>query len=664
MTADEPRSGLPIEFLRTVAAEADSDSPPVRMAVEKARALPPGNARDDLVLALLQGALSDCAPEWMLQAATDSDLRRDDQPSVGSSMSSSMSSSMGSSMRLATIALAHPSCPDTLRAEALRRCSVQQLAAVGRAHCGDVLAQAVVSELQHRGPHKQPMTPELLTEPTVAQVVLREPGLHDAVFFAAVDLLPRFPAFEDESDADDADDADDDSWAQYERYRDARKAWKGMWEHVVTLHTGRHRQLVEWAQDGDALHVIREHLLGTVPWDVEPSLLEELAAEDLAEFHVSELITRLCRMLRDGASEEVTRARFADDLEAVEPGDRERIEDYFSDPVPFRKYGLRAAVTWVKSRADGAWRHILNPAEAKNRYGEPHTWLASEELLARLGRDFAATAVAALLLWEPDPEPGRPRPRDLRWLHTMLLHLPEVSEEVREKARAVVRHIRPRSRGSWERVDYSTQQDDRRLDEIRTAVVRILGDPATAVRKAALGDPEHITVAELSRASGDVLRDYLDRHPGRDDLMEKVLLSFASASHRSPLSFADVLARHSAPQAALLQITRDLRKRLGGGPHLRETWTRRVLALPDRTPELIRALPAWTALTVGGTSYRTAHEAVVSVVLTTLGSDDEAWSRFATSPASHAGPTAWLRLGDVLDAAAKGEAWPKPPSAR
>ncbi|MDO0913066.1 hypothetical protein QQM39_20080 [Streptomyces sp. DT2A-34] len=89
-----------------------------------------------------------------------------------------------------------------------------------------------------------------------------------------------------------------------------------------------------------------------------------------------------------------------------------------------------------------------------------------------------------------------------------------------------------------------------------------------------------------------------------------------------------------------------------------------MLALPGRTPELTRALPAWTALTVGGTSYGTAHEAVASVVLTTLGSDDEAWSRFAASPVSYAGPTGRLRLGDVLDAAAKGEAWPKLPSAR
>jgi hypothetical protein len=34
MTTEEPRSGLPIEFLHAIAAEAGPDSPPIRMAVE------------------------------------------------------------------------------------------------------------------------------------------------------------------------------------------------------------------------------------------------------------------------------------------------------------------------------------------------------------------------------------------------------------------------------------------------------------------------------------------------------------------------------------------------------------------------------------------------------------------------------------------------------
>lgn len=124
MTIEEPRSGLPIEFLRAIAAQSGPDSPPVRMAVARARELPAGSARDDLLLALLRGALSTSAPGWMLSAAIDSDLQRE------------VASYASYSMHLSAAALGHPSCPHELRAEALRRCSVPQLGALGRRERG------------------------------------------------------------------------------------------------------------------------------------------------------------------------------------------------------------------------------------------------------------------------------------------------------------------------------------------------------------------------------------------------------------------------------------------------------------------------------------------------------------------------------------------------
>ncbi|MGW6456618.1 hypothetical protein ACWF94_11970 [Streptomyces sp. NPDC055078] len=647
MTSDEARSGLPIAFLHVIAAEAAPDSPPIRMAAERARELPAGNDRDDLLLALLLGALSDSAPEWMLQTAVDSDLQKE-SPSY-----------LGPSMRLAAAALAQPSCTNALREETLRRCSVPQLGVLGRERCGEALAQAIVAELRGRGPHGQPMTPELLAEPTAAQLILREAELHDAVFFAALDLLPERPRPSQvgRSEADGVT-------AWFDAYMAARGAWETMWEHLVTRHTRRHRQLVQWAEDGITGHIVRRHLLGTVPWDVEPSLLEEIADDDLTGFATSKLITGMSRLVRDGVAEQEVRSRLADEFDALGSKNRQRVESVFDGFTDDLDHGLRAAVSWVEAAADGTWRYILAPSEAKPRYGEPHTWLASDELLASLGQRFAATAVKALWLWEPESEPSRPTPRDLRWVHAMLLHLPHVSEEVKDQARAVVRHIRPRSRSRWEHHDFAKQRDDEQLTEIRAAIERILGDPATAARRSALGDPEQVTVADLSRASEEVLLDYLDRHAGNDTLVEKAMLSFASHAYRPKLSFSDVLARHSAPEAALPRITTNLRRHLGGGPHLRETWARQVLALQDCTPELIRALPAWTVLTVGGDRYRSAHKAVAAVVLSALGDNDEAWSRFASSPASYAGPTAWLRLGDVLDASVQGTAWPKPPSAK
>ncbi|MFE6397510.1 hypothetical protein [Streptomyces alboflavus] len=647
MTSDKARSGLPNAFLHVIAAEAAPDSPPVRMAAERARELPASTDRDDLLLALLLGALSDAAPEWMLQAAVDSDLQKEN-PSY-----------LSPSMRLAAVALSHPSCTNALREESLRRCSVPQLGVLGRERCGEALAQTIVAELQSRGPHGQPMTPELLKEPSAAQLILRETNLHDAVFFAALGLLPDHPrpSHADRSEADSV-------MARFDKYMAARDAWETMWEHVVTRHTRRHRQLVVWAEGGIADHIIRRHLLGTAPWDVEPSLLEEVADDDLSRFATSELITHVCRMLRDGMTEQEVRSRLADELEALGPKRRQHVESVFGDSTDELDYGLRAAVSWVEAAADGTWQYVLTPSQAKPRYGEPHTWLASDELLASLGQRFAATAVKALRLWEPESEPSRPTPRDLRWVHAMLLHLPHISEEVKGQTRAVVRHIHPRSRSRWEHRDFAQQRDDEQLTEIRAAIERILGDTATTARKSALGDPEQVTVADLSRASEEVLLDYLDRHAGNDTLVEKALLSFVSHAYRPKLSFSDVLARHSAPEAALLRITTNLRRHLGGGPSLREAWARQVLASQDCTPELIRALPAWTVLTVGGDRYRSAHKAVAAVVLSALGDNDEAWSRFASSPASYAGPTAWLRLGDVLDASVQGTAWPKPPSAK
>ncbi|MFI8350374.1 hypothetical protein [Streptomyces sp. NPDC085596] len=644
MTTDEPRSGLPIEFLRTVAAEAGPESPPVRMAVERARELPTGHSRDDLLLTLLRGALSDSAPEWLLKVAVESDLAKETSPYPGPSMS------------LAAVALAHPECSDSMRKEALRRCSVPQLGGLGHSRCGEALAQAIVAELKSRVPHVSAMTPALLEEPSAPQLILREVDLHDTVFTTALDLLPTDPplAIEDETDGDDI-------LARIEEHSAALKAGEAMWKHIVTLHSRRHRQMFEWALDGSMKEAIRNHLLGTVPWEVEPSLLEEVATGHLSKFTVNELITRLCLMLRDGVPPDEVRSRIAHELDALEPLVRRRVEETLKVREDHLKYVL-SAVSWVESAAAGPWRYLLDPSQATH-YGQPRTWLASEELLIRLGQRFAETAVKALRLWEPDPEPDSPGPRQLQWVHAMLLHLPHLTDEVREKSKAVVRHVRPRTRSRWDYADLRMQQDDKRLVELRTAIERILADPSTASRESALGDPKQLTVRDLANAPDEALLDYLARHTD-DDLVEKALLSFAWRSYRSGLSFSDVLARHSTPETALLQITMDLRRRLGGGPNLRETWTRDILALPNCTPELVRALPAWSALTVRGARHGVAHTTVASTVLAALGNDDDAWSRFATSPASYSGPTAWLRLGDVLKAAAQGEEWPKAPSTR
>lgn len=637
---------MPVEFLSAVVAVAGPDSPPTHGAVERVRAMPEGLARDDLMLALLRGALSEHAPEWLLQAAIDRDL------------ASRAESYASPSMELASTALSHLSCADEQRAEALRQCSVPQLGSIGRAGCAEPVADGVVAELRQRGPHSQPMTPELLDEPTPAQAILRQPGVHDAVFAAALDLLPAFPRYVKRGERE-------DFTAWYDAYKASQHAWEGMWEQVVSTHTTRHRQLVAWATESRADHIIRHHLLGTIPWDVEPGLLEEIAGDDLARFQDSVLITHVCRMLRNGASEQQVRSQFADSLGALEPASRRSIEDFFSDVADIRDHGVHAAVSWMESAAVGTWRYILNPTEAKQRYGDPHTWRSSDDLLYTLGRRFAEAGAEALMLWEPQKDATYRNPRELRWVHSTLVHLPTVTAEVGNRVRAVLKDSRPDPYARLRTRDYAALDKERELSELCASIERIIADPSAAARKAALGDPQSVTVRDLAGATEEVLEDYLMRHAGDDDLVEKALLSFASRSYRSKPFFADVLARHSVPQAALLGITTDLRRRLGGSPNYREAWTQEVLALPGCSPELIRALPAWTALTIGGGSrYRSAHTAVTTVVMNTLGDSPKAWARFASSPASYSGPTAWLRLGDILDAAVHGTPWPTPPSTR
>ncbi|MFB4304312.1 hypothetical protein [Actinomadura sp. NTSP31] len=641
MAQADSKSGLPNEFLYAMAKGGSPDSPAVRMVVERVRVMDAGSQRDNLLLVLLRETLTEAAPEWMLRTAAETDLGRE----AGTYRSDSM--------KLAAAALSHPSCSDVLREEFLARCTTPQLATLGRADSTDAVVRAVVTEIQRRGPHGQPMTRDLAENPGTAQLILREPGLHDDVFAAAFALLPQPPEAVEDAGGD----------AEWQAFDQGMKAWKEMWGWLVTVHAHRHRELVDRARDTAAEPIIRDHLLGTIPWDVDQALLEELAAEDLARFERSVLVTRLCRAVRDGASAEETRALFTDELGALTADDRRHVEGYLTDSEFLLDFGSRSAVSWMRRAANDTWRYLLNPAEATNHYGDPKTWRASEDSLAQLGRRFAAAAVRALELWEA-PAPTKFREHeDILWIHGMLLHLPHLTDEVRAKVRLVLQADRRIPEDRWRTGRILGWNNERRLSELHAAIERIIADPAASTRRKALGNPRQVSARDLAAATDDVLQDYLNRHAD-DELIEEALLSFAHRP-RSQAVFVDVLTRHSAPQTAILKITMDLRSRLGGGPNLREAWTRTILALPNCSDELVRALPAWTVLSIGGGSgYSPPHEAVTSVVMTTLGEDEAAWARFAANPSSHAGPYAWLRLGEILDASRSGTPWPNPRAPR
>ncbi|MFE4830708.1 hypothetical protein [Streptomyces sp. NPDC056672] len=647
MTSDDMRTGLPPAFLVALAGQAGPQAPPVRLALRRVQDLPEGTARDDLLLALLEGALHETAPQWLLEQALESGLR-DDQDAQRST-----------AIQVAAAALAHPACAESVRDKALHACTAAQLGALVHRSRSGRLVEAVAAHLGQYEPAPQPMTVDRLKSPGTAELLLATPGLPDAVLAAALNLLPTRPVLDGAAMAG----GDGDRPAQvFRAYREALKAWEQMWGAVVTAQVGGARSLLAWAGDGPARSVIRDHLLGTLPWDVEPDLLEEAAAEDLAAFATAETVTRVCRQLAADTPVPEIRSQLRDVLSALPPGGREEAEFYFDDAHErVVQIGARDAVSWAAARTHGTWRYLLDPAQAR-QWGQPRAWQASEDVLARIGRSFATTTLTALHLWEPDPSRyATSHAHELRWLHMLLVHLPQITDNVRQQASAALPHLRPRPGYSSGASGYEARQQERELDDLHATIRRMLNDTAATHRAAALGSPQEVTVAQLARVDDRTLRDYLERHRG-DDLLEKALLSFVYAAHRSHFSFAEVLALHSAPARALVRITAELRSRVGGGPQNRERWTRFALALPDPSEDLIRALPAWTALSTGGSRFDVAHPQVTRLVLFALGDSGEAWARFADSPASYAGPTAWLRLGDILDAAIKGADWPRPPA--
>lgn len=281
MAAAESHTSLPFEFLRTVIAQASADSPPTRMAVEAIRTASQSTDRDGLLMTLLRGPLAQAAPDWLLAMAVKSDLNREPQPYMPADP-----------MELTRVALSHPACPNAYRTRYLRECTEARLGVLGRREGGAALIRAVVAELNPRSATDLAITPELLTAPTPAQLVLGEHGLHEAVFVTDLDCLPSGP---------DKHDGEEDVETWMERHRAASDAWDSMWSGIVRAQTVHHRRLLTWcARHRDADRVVREHLLGSSPWHVEPTLLEEVAAHDLEYFGRAVLLTRISRSCRDG----------------------------------------------------------------------------------------------------------------------------------------------------------------------------------------------------------------------------------------------------------------------------------------------------------------------------------------------------------------------------
>lgn len=239
------------------------------------------------------------------------------------------------------------------------------------------------------------------------------------MFVAALDCLPFGP---------DKHDGEEDVDAWMDRHRAASDAWDSMWTGILRAQTRHHRRLLAWsARHPAADRVVREHLLGSVPWHIEPALLEEVAAHDLESFERAVLLTRIFRTCRDGLTPMQAQERYAEELATASQEERDYVERFVDEEMQsgyLQDVICRSAVAWVERAGKGSWRFLLNPGEAQ-RFGRPREWLASQELVAALGTRFATVCLTALSLWEPDPGSRHPVVRDLGWLQALLVHLPE-----------------------------------------------------------------------------------------------------------------------------------------------------------------------------------------------------------------------------------------------
>ena len=633
--------GIPVEFVIAAAGRAAPGSVPAQFAAEKAKTLAPGPARERLLSALLSAAFRDAAPQWLVEAAASQGLSEKHEHWAGSAI------------ELAAAALEHPDCTGETRAAALWECTEVQLAHLGTRERAAVLIAAVCAELRRRSPHPEPMTRALLAQPSPARRILRNGRLADAVFDTAYDLLPTEPDRHARAELGPS--------AKREWLSDQYAAWESMWTSVLEHQPERHAQCVERSESCPANRLIRQILLAVMPWTVEPSLLQDLAAADLAGFHTAAVVTEVCRALHDGASRDEVRERFADSIAALSSYGLKHLALYLDGDLLEPEWGCNEAANWAMHAVKENWRLLLNPAEAKPRYGgEPYPWQISATRLRELGRAFADTTLPALLSWEPKLEGAVDYPGLLRWIAALLAHLPQITDEVRATTAAVIGDARTALRPTGYRAQ--PHRDCKEAEELIARIGAVLADraPNAAPRQRPLGDPASITVHELEGVQPATLAAYLDRHAGDDALVEKALLAIASTGYGQCTHFGDVLGRHSEPGRAVREITHDLRSRLGGAPAAREQWARAVLALPDCDRELIRELPAWTALKLSE-DRSDARRQIVGVVTAALGDDAQAWRRLAEGPASYAGPTAWLRLGEVLDAASSGAPWPTSP---
>ncbi|KAB8158912.1 hypothetical protein FH609_019830 [Streptomyces sp. 3MP-14] len=610
----QTRVRLPAAFLARAAAGAPPGSPLAALALDHAGALPAGPERDGLLAALLAGPCATSAPDWLLTEAAASEA-----PPV------------------LLAALGHPDCPEGRAAAVAARSADDRLGALAPAGAPAALRAAVAAELRRRVPEPVPVTPEAAERPNAAQLALRHPELAPEVFAAAVPLLPGPPAQL-------AEGQELNAWMA--AHGAALTTWRALWREVLTTHPGRIAELWELLVDEQARVVVSELLLGTLPHAVPAPLLVQLAEADLARFAGAALTSRICRLRVDGHQPEETAALVAEELAALPESDRRLPLAYLGAFGATPERGLATATDWIARALAERWRPLLTPdPSGPHAPTDPHAptepapgaepepapepapapaWRTPPATRAALRDRFARAALTALDLWRPRPGFPVTQPQQLLWLAELATLLPVHRRELRTRAAELLADAerghahRRRRRGAY------PAAEDPAFDRALTTVRRALG-------LGWRGIPANPPLVELSCQPPRTLERMAG--PGaRDATLERLLLAHAVRGYPSGPDVETLLARHTAPTAALFRLTTQLPALLGEHPGAARAWTEAVTASAHRDAPTLRALPAHLALSAPPAPGDDGRPTVLTLVVESFAQRPDAWRHFATAP--------------------------------
>jgi hypothetical protein len=312
-------------------------------------------------------------------------------------------------------------------------------------------------------------------------------------------------------------------------------------------------------------------LLAELPWLLDDELLDELAARQLDE--LEHRIAVACDDHTEGGVDVAWQAVMKFPFEF-----RHLVNEELPEALRIPHAGAHRN---RGSQAGPGWRGWASDAGHHR------------QLVARL-----AQLVAPTLPWLAASDTMIIEERELAGVYCTLALHPAPPDEARVAAEQLADAARARGRNQrWSIDDRSGIYLQALAPFLGAPRPRHYGASAAAGRLVDdLSRPSaRPTLKALRQLNVDQLRTVVDRRAGGDELVELALLAGCGTNQAEP---DQLLEAHSDPGGALLILTRELRRRLGGNPEDRCRWVRFVLRSRWCTEEVVAALPAHAAMAV------------------------------------------------------------------